>query len=338
MTPVKMMIMFSIALTLFLAILPHLLWLLGWCIGKFFHHSLPYAPFGWTTIGIVVACWLLLAYGFFVGRWQVQTSRITYTNPEIPNSFDGTRLVHISDFHLGTFDDNPQQLQKFVDSINAQHPDIICFTGDLVTMGLQEAEPYVSTLRQLRATHGIYSVLGNHDFLIYSRDFANEEARNQAVKDLARFERETLGWHLLRNDNHAIVNETGDTLTIIGVDNTNCANQGFQTINRGDLPKAMAGAGGFCVLLSHDPSHWTAEVLPRTNIPLTLSGHTHAAQVKLFGWTPAKLSFKETDGRYDHGSQTLYINIGLGCTAPFRIGANPEVTVIKLQSTTPTSK
>lgn len=333
MIPVKMMIMFSIALTLFLAILPHLLWLLGWSIGKFFHHSLPYAPFGWTTIGIVVACWLLLAYGFFVGRWQVQTSRITYTNPEIPNSFDGTRIVHISDFHLGTFDDTPQQLQKFVDSINAQHPDIICFTGDLVTMGLQEAEPYTDILRQLRATHGVASVLGNHDFLIYSRNFATPEARDHAVAQLAHYEQDTLGWHLLRNTNWEIRNAAGDKITIVGVDNTNYAKEGFRTINNGDLPAALQGSDGFRILLSHDPTHWTDEVVPTTNIPLTLSGHTHAAQVKLFGWTPARLTFKNTHGRYDHGNQTLYINIGLGCTVPFRIGANPEVTVIKLQST-----
>ena len=94
----------------------------------------------------------------------------------------------------------------------------------------------------------------------------------------------------------------------------------------------MDGTDGFRILLSHDPSHWKAEVVPDTDIPLTLSGHTHNAQIKIFGWTPATFSFKEVAGRYDRDGQTLYINVGLGCTAPFRIGVNPEVTLITLRS------
>lgn len=117
------------------------------------------------------------------------------------------------------------------------------------------------------------------------------------------------------------------------MDNANYDNQGFPTIHRGDLRKAMEGTDGFRILLTHDPSHWRAEVLPETDIPLTLSGHTHSAQIKIFGWTPAKWSFNEIAGRYDDGDQTLYINVGLGCTAPFRLGVNPEVTVITLKST-----
>jgi len=330
MSIVKMMLLFSAIIGFILALIPNLLWLLSWGIGKIFHTSIPYAPFGWTAVGLVLFCWSLLAYGYFVGRWNLQTTHVSYQHRDLPDTFKGFRIVHISDLHLSTFDGHPEQLQRFVDSINAQHPDLICFTGDLVTMGLHEAEPYTDILRQLKSTYGVASVLGNHDFQIYSRKFDNEEARDLAVDQLAQYERDQLGWHLLRNDSWSIVNAQGDTLTILGVDNTNCANQGFQTINRGDLATAMRGTSGFRILLSHDPSHWTGEVLPRTDIPLTLSGHTHAAQIRLFGWTPAKLSFRETDGRYDRNGQTLYINIGLGCTAPFRLGARPEITVIGL--------
>lgn len=116
------------------------------------------------------------------------------------------------------------------------------------------------------------------------------------------------------------------------MDNANFSNQGFRTIHKGDLNKAMEGTDGFRVLLSHDPSHWSAEVIPNTDIPLTLSGHTHSAQIRLFGWTPAKWSFKETAGRYDRDGQTLYVNVGLGCTVPIRLGVNPEVTVITLKN------
>ena len=122
------------------------------------------------------------------------------------------------------------------------------------------------------------------------------------------------------------------------VDNANFSNQGFHTIHKGDLNKAMEGTEGFRVLLSHDPSHWSAEVIPNTDIPLTLSGHTHSAQIRIFGWTPAKWSFKEVAGRYDRDGQTLYINVGLGCTAPIRLGVNPEVTVITLRISTEVSR
>ena len=120
--------------------------------------------------------------------------------------------------------------------------------------------------------------------------------------------------------------------TIVGVDNKSCSNQGFQTIDSGDLSQAMTGVEGFSILLTHDPSHWEAEVLPDTDIPLTLSGHTHAAQVRILGWSLARLMFRHADGRYDEGGQTLYVNAGLGCTAPFRIGAGPEITIITLLS------
>lgn len=338
MTTIKMMIIFSLVLGVLLFLIPNLLWLLGWIAGKIFHFLLPYAPFGYTSLGLVLLCWLVMAYGYFVGRWNVKTTHITFENRDLPASFNGFTIVHISDLHLNTFEGHPEQLQRFVQVINDQHPDLICFTGDLVSMSANEIQPHTQILKQLQATHGVASVLGNHDFLIYSRNFATPEARDHAVAQLAHYEQDTLGWHLLRNKNWEIRNAAGDKITIVGVDNTNYAKEGFRTINNGDLPAALQGSDGFRILLSHDPTHWTDEVVPTTNIPLTLSGHTHAAQVRLFGWTPAKLSFKETDGRYDRDGQTLYINIGLGCTVPFRIGANPEVTVIKLQSTKSTKK
>lgn len=289
-----------------------------------------YAPFGWTAIGLVALVWIVLAYGFFVGRWKVETAEWTYENAAIPASFDGMRIVHISDLHLSTFEDDPRQLDRFVELINATKPDLICFTGDLVSLQLEELTPYISTLRQLNATYGVCSVLGNHDFFLYSHQYPGDQEKQAAVDSLAELQCKELGWHLLRNESYAITRGT-DTLTIVGVDNSNCSNQGFATICRGDLSRALQGTGGFRILLSHDPSHWTAEVIPTTDIPLTLSGHTHAAQIRLWGWTPASWVFQQTFGRYDNGGQTLYINIGLGCTAPVRFGANPEITVITLK-------
>lgn len=326
----RLFLMMIFVLTMLVALLPHIVWLMMWIAGKVFHFSVNYSPYGWTSVGFVAIIWTLLAYGFFVGRWRVQKTEWTYENEGIPASFDGMRVVHISDLHLSTFEDNPRQLERFVELINATNPDLICFTGDLVSLRLAELTPHINTLRKLKATYGVCSVLGNHDFLLYSSKYRTEREKLVAVDSVAELQRTKLGWHLLRNESYKISRGT-DTLTIVGVDNSNCSNQGFKTIHRGDLKKALHGTNGFRILLSHDPSHWTAEVIPDTDIPLTLSGHTHSAQIRLLGWTPASWVFNETYGRYDRGNQTLYVNIGLGCTIPVRFGANPEITVMTLR-------
>lgn len=326
------MLIAALMLGIIIAVLPHVVWLLAWMVGKCFYYSMPYAPFGWTALALVMMVWAVLAWGCFVGRWRLQTIRLEYAHPDIPSAFDGYKIVHISDLHLSTFDDNPKQLQRFVDSINALEPDLICFTGDLVTFGTSEAEPYTTTLRQLQATNGVISVLGNHDFLIYNRKLADDETREKEVKAITRYEREQLGWQLLRNE-HTVIERDGAMMTLIGVDNTVGKGQGFSTINRGDLSKAMAGTKGFRILLTHDPSHWRSEVLPDSDLPLTLSGHTHSAQVRLFGWTPASWMFKEAWGRYDENGQTLNVNAGLGCTLPIRVNCPAEVTLITLHGT-----
>ena len=326
------MLIAALMLGIIIAVLPHVVWLLAWMVGKCFHYSMPYAPFGWTALALVMMVWAVLAWGCFVGRWRLQTIRLEYAHPDIPSAFDGYKIVHISDLHLSTFDDNPKQLQRFVDSINALEPDLICFTGDLVTFGTSEAEPYTTTLRQLQATNGVISVLGNHDFLIYNRKLADEKTREKEVEAISQYEHEQLGWRLLRNE-HTVIERDGAMMTLIGVDNTVGKGQGFSTINRGDLSKAMAGTNGFRILLTHDPSHWRSEVLPNSDLPLTLSGHTHSAQVRLFGWTPASWMFKEAWGRYDENGQTLNVNAGLGCTLPIRVNCPAEVTLITLHGT-----
>lgn len=330
MTTAKMMLFFCIAGGLLLAMLPHVIWLAGWIVSKIWHINIQYRHFGLTALTLVLIFWGLMAYGYFIGRWKLQTTEMEYRHEEIPQAFDGFRIVHISDLHLSTFDDSPQKLDRIVAEINRHSPDLVCFTGDMVTIGKEEAEPYKESLKEMKAGYGIMSVLGNHDFMIYN--FRDTSAMEQAVNEFVDFQEKDLGWKVLRNENTVIEAEDGSTLTIIGVDNTNCSEQGFKTISKGDLAKAMKDTEGFRILLSHDPSHWSSEVVEKTDIPLTLSGHTHCAQVRLFGWTPATVSFNETDGRYDKDGQTLYINIGLGCTAPFRLGADPEITVITLRA------
>lgn len=325
----KFTLIFSAFLGFFIALLPHIVWLIGWIIGKCFGYSLPYSAFGWTALGLVLCVWSLMTYGYFFGRWQMETNYTTISSPMLPATFEGYKIVHISDFHLSTFDSRKAHVQRLVDSINAQEPDLICFTGDLVSLDTSEAEPYTDMLRQLHAKDGVISILGNHDFLIYNRTFANIQAQMAEVERLSTYQRDSLGWTLLRNEHHTI-RRGADSLTILGVDNIHGNGQGFSTVDFGDLKKAMTGTDGYRILLTHDPSHWEAEVLHKTDIPLTLSGHTHSAQVRLFGWNPASWMFRQSWGKYTEGKQTIYVNAGLGCTMPMRLNCPSEITVITL--------
>ena len=275
-----------------------------------------------------------MLYGYWFGRKQLRVTETNYYSQQVPSAFDGYKIVHISDLHLSSFADSPNFLQHIIDTINAQQPDLICFTGDFVGFGVEEAIPFTHTLRQLHAKDGIMSVLGNHDFALYHHGLTDAE-KEEKVDQLTTYQRDTLGWQLLRNQSYIIQRDSA-YLQIIGVDNTSCKGQGFQTISRGDLMKAMTlpnsliASSPLKILLSHDPSHWRGEAITTTDIPLTLSGHTHAGQVRLFDYPLSSLMFTESEGWYHHEGQSLHINTGLGCTLPIRIGVPPEITVITL--------
>ena len=320
----------------------------------FARKRLSFRPFCYTAVVLVFACWVLIAYGYWVGRYQIEVKPATYTHPLLPAAFDGYKIVHISDLHLATFSDRPAALQRIVDTINTQAPDLICFTGDIVTIGVEEAMPFTAILQQLHARDAVLSVLGNHDLMIY-RDIPTSERLRQ-VNRLVAFEQDSLRWHVLRDTSFTIVRPrllaasdlpAMDTLTILGVDNCSCEGQGFRSIYHGDLSAAMRNTCGFPILLSHDPTHWRAEVQDRTNIPLTLSGHTHSGQFRIFGHPLAGLLFQESAGWYYHPAydepdaekqqtdemrQALYINSGVGCTLPVRVNCPAEITVITLRS------
>ena len=340
---------FLIFCTVVLLLCPTLLWLICWLIARLCHHSMPFAPFAYTGLALVVLFMGTMLYGYWFGRKQLRVTETTYTSPQAPTAFNGYKIVHISDLHLSSFADSSTFLQRIIDTINAQQPDLICFTGDFVGFGVEEALPFTNILRQLHAKDGIMSVLGNHDFALYHHEL-NDKQKEQKVNQLTTYQRDTLGWQLLRNQSYFIHRDSA-YLQIIGVDNTSCQGQGFQTISRGDLMKAIRQLGDRApqksadfsgtplakgeklqILLTHDPSHWRGEVIPKTDIPLTLSGHTHAGQVRLFGYPLSSLMFTESEGWYHMDNQSLHINTGLGCTLPVRIGVPPEITVITLQA------
>ena len=322
---------------------PTLVWLICWIVARLYHHSMPFAPFAYTGLALVLIFGGTMLYGYRFGRKQLRVTETTYTSPQIPADFNGYKIAHISDLHLSSFADSHAFLQRIINTINAQQPDLICFTGDFVGFGVEEAIPFTHILRQLHAKDGIMSVLGNHDFALYHHGLTDAE-KEEKVNQLTAYQRDTLGWQLLRNQSYTILRDSA-YLQIIGVDNTSCKGQGFQTISRGDLPTAMTLPNNLItsspnsriapsplkILLSHDPSHWRAEVVPMTDIPLTLSGHTHAGQVRLFGYPISSLMFTESEGWYHNEGQSIHINTGLGCTLPVRIGVPPEITVITLQ-------
>ncbi len=272
--------------------------------------------------------WVAWLYGSFIERNCFRVKRVTIQSDKLPAAFDGYRIVQISDIHLSSFDGRERALQRAVDKINALQPDLIAVTGDLVSMGHWELDGKQEILAGLKALDGVYSIMGNHDYSEYHR-WESQQARAEAQEQLKRRKR-AMGWNLLLNENQSIT-RGDDTISIIGVENISAGRHSFRTY--GNLPKAMQGAdGAYKVLLSHDPSHWRAEVVGKSDIDLTLSGHTHAMQVSLLGWSPSSLIYDEYRGLYSEADQHLYVNIGLGETAFMaRIGAVPEITLIELK-------
>lgn len=265
------------------------------------------------------------AFGFIEGWKRLELKHITFTSPDLPPYFDGYRLVQITDFHLGSFPPGNDFVQKVVDATNNEEPDMILFTGDLVNNQASEVEPYLDTLGQLHASDGIYSIWGNHDYCEYGN--------NHSIGALKRNRRmlygyqESLGWHQLMNEHH-VVSHGMASIAVIGVENPGQP----PFTNRSNLKKAMKRLNPdmFKILLSHDPHHWRREVVGK-KIQLTLAGHTHAGQLKIGKWTPARMAFKEWGGAYRIGEQMLYVSSGIGGSFPFRLGAWPELTVITLK-------
>lgn len=338
-------------ISVLLALMLFVVYLLAKSVGFFAHFRVGYRPFGVATL-VLVAVWVVMAiYGNVYGRFRHEVKRVQLTFGNLPASFDGLRIVHISDLHLDGWVGHEKELQQRIEEINALCPDIICFTGDLVSMSPNELRPFVPILRQLRTRSSllrrdkngtVYAVLGNHDYMPYARIGLRE--RDAAVAELVRMEREELGWTVLLNESD-VIHRGNDSIAILGCENQSVG--AHPVIQRGDLRKTLSnltlstdsqlsslrsGAGGtiFCILLTHDPSQWRKEVLPETNIPLTLCGHTHAMQLRFLGFTPSKWIYPECDGLYSEGQQYLYVNIGLGGTLPWRIGATPEITLITL--------
>lgn len=272
-----------------------------------------------------------LLYGFG-NKYRYQVNRLKLSFDSLPEGFKGLKMVHISDIHSGSFNDRAA-VKRGVEKILKESPDIILFTGDLVNDMAVEMEEYKEVFAQLKAPLGVYSTLGNHDYGDYVRWPQNGISKEQNLENLKKVHAD-MGWRLLMNE-HVELERKGDRIALLGIENWS---------NRGRFPKygrlkdAYAGTEvhPFKILLSHDPSHWEAEVQPQySDIDLMLSGHTHGMQfgveVPGFRWSPVQYIYKQWAGLYENGRQKLYVNRGFGFIGyPGRVGILPEITVIEL--------
>ena len=272
-----------------------------------------------------------IIYGMLKGKYNYQVLRYTLTYDDLPQSFDGYQITQISDIHSGSFD-NAEKVQYGIDLINQQESDIILFTGDLVNNIAKEMRPWQNQFSTLSARHGVFSVLGNHDYGDYYQ-WPSEQDKVDNMNQLSTLQKE-MGWTLLRNEHH-FIQRGKERLVLLGVENWGT---GFK--RAGDLEKTLENVEekDFKILMSHDPSHWEAQILPHAfPIHLTLSGHTHGMQfgIEIPGWikwSPVKWRYKQWAGVYEQGQQKINVNHGFGFLAyPGRFGMWPEISVITLR-------
>lgn len=295
-----------------------------------------------AAVGITL--FIMMWWGVGVTRRAIQVNEVEVESPKIPRSFNGYTIAQISDIHVGTWGTDTTFVSALVDSVNALHPDLILFTGDIVNRRTEELKPFISVLSRLKAPDGVLSILGNHDYGDYV-DWSNPDDRLANNRELAA-DQERMGWDLLNNTRRFIA-KGSDSIMVIGVENI--GDPPFPTY--GDLEKALPASSDsiyhqndtrFKILMTHNPAHWDKEVSHKTNIDLSLAGHTHAMQmmIKIGGWewSPAKFRYEQWGGMYerlnDRGHKTrLYVNIGAGEVGmPSRIlNAYPEITLFTLK-------
>lgn len=272
-----------------------------------------------------------LLYGFG-NQYKYQVKDVRLKFPNLPNAFRGFRIVHISDIHSGSLLNKEAVLQG-IEMILNQKPDMILFTGDIVNDKASEMDDYKEVFSKLRAPYGVYSTLGNHDYGDYVSWPADGISKLENLERVKKVHAD-MGWKLMMNE-HKMIEKDGESFALIGIENWS-AKARFP--KHGKMIEAYSGTekAPFKILMSHDPSHWDAEVIPKySDIDLTLSGHTHGMQfgfkIKSLQWSPVQYVYKQWGGLYENGKQKLYVNPGFGFIGyPGRVGILPEITVIEL--------
>lgn len=285
-----------------------------------------------SPIGLLLGCFcaILMWWGALVNRYEVDIEEVVVEINDLPASFDDYKIAQISDLHLGTFNGDTIFVSKLVDIINTLDVDLVTFTGDIVNRKSDELLPYESLLSRIKAKDGVLSVLGNHDYGDYL-DWATPKDKEENLRLMYEIN-QRMGWDLLLNESKYLY-RGNDSIVVIGVENI------------GDPPFKVYGSLGEAnqsladstikILLTHNPAHWEQEIKDnkKYNIALTLSGHTHAMQIELLGFSPSIFRYNYWKGLYkDSLNRYLYVNVGAGTVAmPMRIGATPEITVLTLK-------
>ena len=284
----------------------------------------------WLGVGIGGTFLTSFIYGFS-NKYNYQLHRIKLAYDNLPAGFKGLKIIQISDVHSGSFA-NKQAVSKGVDMILKENPDLILFTGDLVNDVSTEMHNYTDVFSRLSAPLGVYSTLGNHDYGDYV-EWPSLQAKRENLEKLKRIHGQ-MGWRLLMNE-HVALERNGDSIALLGIENWSALKR-FPKHGRMDLAYAGTEKYPFKILMSHDPTHWDAEVRPKYgDIDLTLAGHTHGMQFGLetpfFKWSPVQWVYRQWAGLYEEGKQKIYVNRGYGFLGyPGRVGILPEITVIKL--------
>lgn len=276
-----------------------------------------------------------LSFGILSGAHDYRIRKKVLSFPNLPKAFDGIRIVQISDIHTGSFF-NKTAVAGGVDIINQQKPDLVLFTGDLVNNESSEAKPYLDIFKKAKAPLGTFSTMGNHDYGDY-RGWGTNQAKLQDVKNLQDMHR-YMGWDILLNENR-IIKVDGDSFALMGIENWGAG----RFSKYGDMEKTVQGTEeqAFKLLMSHDPSHWDAQVrLQYRDVDLMLAGHTHGMQFGIeigdFRWSPSQYVYKQWADLYQEENQYLYVNRGFGFIGyPGRVGILPEITVLELKSGLP---
>lgn len=282
------------------------------------------------AVGIAALPFFSLIYGMVNGKYNYRLHKLTLKFADLPEAFDGFTITQLSDIHSGSFDNKPA-VEKGIALANAQNSDLILFTGDLVNNTATEMNDYIDSFSKLKARYGKFSVLGNHDY----GDYVKWETPEEKVANLEALKavHPKIGFKLLLNESVQIEKD-GQHITLTGVENWGKGS----FVKHGNLTKATAGVNDteFKILMSHDPSHWKAEILafPK-HINLTLAGHTHGMQfgveLPFFKWSPVKYIYPEWAGIYSENDKYINVNRGFGFLGyPGRFGILPEITVITL--------
>lgn len=295
---------------------------------RIFKKESPYFDIVRVTLTVIVVTVMFMSAYVTPRMFEVTHAEVTIKG--LPDAFDGYKIVQLSDIHLGSWNRKYNKFEPVIHLVNEQHADLIVFTGDMVNNFANETEGWEPLFTQFKAKDAKYAILGNHDYGDYTewKDLSKKELNRNQIKENIR----KLGFQLLLNENQ-VIRKGADSIYIVGVENWGK----LRDAQYGDIAKALKNTNPVTpkIMLSHDPTHWDSQIFGKKDVALTLSGHTHAAQlgVSLFGrlYSPASLVFKYWYGLYKVGNQYLYVNRGLGFIGiPMMIGVRPEITVLTL--------